>query len=383
MKQGHARYGLLCKIIFALFSSVATAQEQPDSVENRRLKTIQSLTLGVQHGFIFAHSPAVENTKGANPTGVELLIGWQRNDAATWDLCNCFPRKGLLLSFYDYDTKILGRSYTAAYFLEPVYRIGKSVQFSFKAVAGLSYLTRPFDSIKNPTNQSYSTHISGYLLLGAGMWVKLGDHWWLNASANYQHESNGGIQQPNKGINWPTAGLAVSYQFNPRPYHQGIRRKDKFWKDESVRWDAGIMGVAKRVLDENGESRRLPLFGLTFQGSKQVGRINALTGGIEIFTDRALRMQLKIDSVEASSLRAGILFGHEFLLGKFLFSQRLGLYIFDETPYFDRLYHRWGIQYRINRHWSMGFNLQAHRQVADFIDVRFTYSWQKSVRVKN
>lgn len=341
---------------------------------------IFSVTGGLQHGFVFAHSPEVENTKGANPTGVEMLLGWQRTDKGVWDLCNCFPRKGLLLAYYDYDSEILGRSYTAAYFLEPTYRISKNAFFSFKAAAGLSYLTNPFDSVKNPTNRSYSTYLSGYLLVGAGIWIRLSDHWWLNATANYQHESNGGIQQPNKGINWPTAGLAVSYQYNPRPYYTGVRNKEKFWKDYSIRWDLGVMGIAKRVLDENGDSKRLPLFGLHFQGSKQVGRINALTAGAEIFLDRALHMQLKIDSVDASHVRAGILVGHEFILGKFLFSQRLGVYLFDETPYFDRIYHRWGIQYRINPQWGAGFNLQAHKQVADFVDFRISYSWQKRAK---
>jgi hypothetical protein len=361
-------------IVFLLLSFCCARAQQTDS---SKLKRIFSVTAGLQHGFVFAHSPEVENTKGARPTGVELLFGWQRNDQGVWDLCNCFPRKGLLLAYYDYDSKILGKSFTAAYFLEPAYRISRNAFFSFKAVAGLSYLTNPFDTIKNPDNRSYSTHISGYLLLGAGIWLRLSDRWWLNASANYQHESNGGIQQPNKGINWPTAGLALSYQHNPRPYYTGIRKKDKFWKEYSIRYDLGLMGIAKRVLDETGNSKRLPLFGVHFQGSKQVGRINALTAGAEIFMDRALRMQLSIDSVEASHVRAGILVGHEFLLGKFLFSQRLGVYLFDETPYFDRIYHRWGIQFRANRRWSAGFNLQAHRHVADFIDFRVAYSWQK------
>ncbi len=360
-------------ILFLLMvASAAQAQER------KKQKSIFSITLGAQHGFIFAHSPEVENTKGSNPTGVELLFGWQRNDQKVWDLCNCFPRKGLLLAYYDYDSKILGSSYTAAYFLEPTYRTSKNSFFSFKAVAGLSYLTNPFDSSKNPTNRSYSTYLSGYLLLGAGLWIKLSEQWWLNVSANYQHESNGGIQQPNKGINWPTAGIALSYQQNPRAYYKGPRKINKFWKDYSIRWDLGLMGIAKRVLDENGESRRLPLLGLHFQGSKQVGRINALTAGVEIFMDRALRLQLKIDSVDASHVRSGVLFGHEFLLGKFIFSQRIGVYVFDQTPYFDAVYHRWGIQYRMNKKLSAGFNLQAHRHVADFIDFRMAYTWQKN-----
>lgn len=127
----------------------------------------------------------------------------------------------------------------------------------------------------------------------------------------------------------------------------------------------------------------MPLIGLSAQAAKQVGRINALTLGTEIYRDEQLRVRLKKDSIKASPVKAGILFGHEFLLGKFLFSQRLGLYVFDQTPYYDQLYHRWGIQYQVSRHFRAGFNLLAHRHVADFIDLRIMYAIQKRNRQSN
>ncbi|MGO8056267.1 hypothetical protein, partial [Rhizobium leguminosarum] len=69
---------------------------QTDSTsDSLNQKAIFSVGLGLHHGFIFAHSPAVENTKGANPTGVELSFAWQRNNADSWNMCRCFPRNGL------------------------------------------------------------------------------------------------------------------------------------------------------------------------------------------------------------------------------------------------------------------------------------------------
>lgn len=371
---------VLCWLLLFLLP-VLTGKAQQDTglrtLSGPRKNNIFSVGTGFQRGFIFAHSPAVENTKGANPTGIELNFSWQRNDASIWNLCNCFPRTGLALAYYDYDTHILGSSFTAGYFLEPAYRLGEDVFFSFKVIAGLSYLTNPHDSLDNPGNQSYSTALSGYLSFGLGIWIRLNDHWWINGSINYQHESNGGLRQPNKGINWPTAGIAVSYRPHPAPYYTGIRTKGRHREDYSTRWDISMFSIAKRAIDENGKSRRLPIFGLGLQGSKQIGGIHALTAGTELFADLALRAQLKQDSIKASHVRAGLLFGHEFLLGKFLFSQRIGISLFDQTPYFDKIYHRWGLHYRINEHLGTGINLQAHRHVADFIDVRFIYSWQK------
>jgi hypothetical protein len=139
-----------------------------------------------------------------------------------------------------------------------------------------------------------------------------------------------------------------------------------------------VFGIAKRIRDENGKSKRLPLFGISLQGSRQVGTIHALTAGLELFYDNALKNKIKNDSLDVSAMRSGILVGHEFLLGKFIFSQRLGVYIFNATDYFNTIYHRWGIHYRLSETWGAGFNLQAHKHVADFIDLRIVYSFQKN-----
>lgn len=367
-------------VIFNLNTVNVLAQRDSTSTNfnSEKAQHIFSIGVGVQHGFIFAHSRAVQNTKGANPTGIELILGWQRNDSETWDLCNCFPKKGLLLAYYDYDVKILGKSFNAAYFLEPFYKVSNRSFFSFKGLAGLAYLTNPFDSVKNPTNQSYSSAIGIYLFVGLGMSFLLNENWWVDGSINYQHISNGGLRQPNKGINWPTAGVSITYQKNPRPYYKAPRNKEKFWKDYPVRWDLGVFGIAKRGTTEEGYNRRMPLIGGGLQAGKQVGRINMLTLGAEVYDDKSLRMRIKRDSIKASAVRSGLMIGHEFLLGKFTFSQRLGIYVFDQTPYYDRVYHRWGIHYFMNKNLGIGFQLKAHRHVADFVDFRLTYSWQRS-----
>jgi hypothetical protein len=44
-----------------------------------------------------------------------------------------------------------------------------------------------------------------FLEVGLGLWIRVNDKWSINPSVNYQHISNGGMRQPNKGLNWPTA----------------------------------------------------------------------------------------------------------------------------------------------------------------------------------
>lgn len=363
----------LLLILSSFLSSVAIAQTDSSAHQ----KPIFSISVGVQHGFIFPHSVDVQNTSGARPTGIETILSWQSNDSANFSLCHCYPRQGLMISYYDYDVDLLGKSATAAYFLEPTYRISKSVLFSLKGAAGLSYLSNPYDSITNPGNQSYSTHLSVYLLVGVGVWVKLSKNWWLNPSINYQHISNGGMRQPNKGINWPTAGIALSYQPNPSSFYTGVRTMEKFWRNYSARYDFTLLGTMNRGYNAVGNRKRFFGGGFAFQAGKQVGKLSMITVGAEIYFDGKLQDKLDRDGVNASAVKSGLLFGHEFLLGKFQFSQRLGMYIFDQTPYYDRIFHRWGINYQFNRHFSMGVNLLAHRHVAEFFDFRLTYTFQK------
>jgi hypothetical protein len=137
------------------------------------------------------------------------------------------------------------------------------------------------------------------------------------------------------------------------------------------------MGIVTKVVDEDRKERFFPLAGVELLASKQIGSLSALSLGTEIFTDPGHALQTRVEkSVRVSPVRAGFLFGHEFLLGKFIFSQRMGIYYFSQMPY-DRVYHRWALIYKINEHWGTGFSLLAHRQVANFFNVKAVYSWQK------
>ena len=261
---------LLLWLVFQCIEPGVSGQEIDSAIFDPKRSTTLAAAAGIQHGFIFAHSPAVENTKGAHPTGVEINLGWQKTDSSTWEICNCYPHQDVLIAYYDYDTKILGKGLLLAYFLEPSYRLSKRTFFFIRGNIGLAYLTNPFDSIENPTNQSYSGPLNGYLLFGIGLWFRVSKHWWVNGSVNYQHISNGGLTLPNKGINWPRAGLSVMYQKDVRAYYTGPRVKDKSWKKNPLRWDVALFGIAKKGTDEMGRNKRLPLVGLNFQGENRL-----------------------------------------------------------------------------------------------------------------
>lgn len=361
---------MLCKRFqFAFLMSIVASTTDAQLPGNSWI--VQS---GFHTGFIFAHSTEVQNTAGARPINVELTAGRWRNDSSVWNLCRCAATQAVTLTYHDYDSEILGRAVSLSYSLEPYFLLNARNAISVRALAGLAYLTNPFDPVTNPGNQSYSMSVSAYLGLGVGYWYKVNDQWNVGTNILYQHISNGGINHPNKGINWPTGSLLVNYSFQPRTFRKYLSTKPtELTKD--IRWDVSVFGVAKRVARGNGRGLRYLVIGGAVQAARQVGRINNLTVGTEVSWDDALGSQLRRDGYNKDPWRASVLIGHEFVLGKFLFSQRLGAYVYQAGNTFDPVFHRWGIAYRLNEQWMLGINLKAHRQVADYTDFRLAFSF--------
>lgn len=364
---------LLCLVSIFLCYTLSKAQGDSSKVGSPARVKVYGLT--THYGSIFAHSEAVQNTAGSNPIGLEFSYTFQRRDKSVVDLCNCYPRQGFVFSYFDFDSKILGKGFKAGWLLEPTYRLGKKWQLGVKGIAGLAYMTNPFDSIKNPTNQSYSTAFSAYLLVGLQVSYPISQHWRVQAGGNFGHTSNGGMRQPNKGVNFPTASVGVLYAPNPQPYYAGSRNREKNWQNKPWRKDIQLFGTGKRAVNEEGVGTRHVIAGLAFLGSKQVAQTNAITLGAEGYYDGFSDAAMERDSiVNKSAFRIGLMAGHEFLLGRFIFSQQLGIYVFKPAPFDRTWFHRWGLLYKVSNHTWAGINLKAHLQVADFIDFRFVYS---------
>lgn len=366
---------LVRRILFVLGASVISLHS-PAQSQSPASRSIRSYELTTHTGFIFAHSEDVQNTKGAKPKGLELSMTWQKNDERTWNLCNCFPQHGLMLAYYDFDNAVLGKGLQAAYILEPWYKINNNNFASLKSAAGVAYLSNPYDPVKNPANRSYSTTISAYLFVGIGWWRRITDALWVAPHIQYQHTSNGGLTLPNKGINWPTASLTFSYR--PRPSPLKTFPRSAWQGGKLTRWDFGFFGIANREGGKPDEkSDRFLVAGIVLQHVIQIGRINNLSAGIEFNYDGKVGSRMQRDDTPGEPLHAGVLVGHEFILGRFLFSQRIGMYLHQAGNYFPPFFHRWGLAYRFNHHWSAGINLKAHRQVADYADIRIVYSLSK------
>ncbi|HWB24832.1 MAG TPA: acyloxyacyl hydrolase [Chitinophagaceae bacterium] len=366
-------------LYFILYAAVA--QGQAGTAKNSAGSSYPVYALRLHYGVIYAHTKYVENTAGAHPRGFEFEISKQHIDKPLWENYRCYPRMGLILSYFDFNTRILGKTYSAAYFIEPDYRVSKNCSFFLRMGVGLSYLTNPHDSIKNPTNQSYSLPINAYLTAGAGINCNVSPHIALSFMTSFQHNSNGGFELPNHGVNYPTASLGIRYTAynNSLPVYK--REQVRSYRHTKIIYDAGFYYSPKSGYSAGWVSSRKYLAGVFVQASKRVSTLDNITLSLEAYHDGGLASIKKLLMDNTSNNLVGLMIGHEFIFRRILFSQQLGYYIYKDTKTFSdlyqqafpRIYHRWGLRYKLNPHWYAGFNMLAHNQVADFIDLRLNY----------
>lgn len=370
----------LAGLIIIIFSFSFTCEAQADS-STQKLAKQRSYTFNLHYGGVYAHSIDIKNTAGARPRGFSFEIAKRSVDTSTWNKYGCYPTSGLMLSSLDLDTRILGSSYTAAYIFEPTFRLNNKMDFFIKTRIGLSYMTNPHDSLKNPTNNTYSTKLNFFTAAGVGVTYKFNNHYSAVFAGNFFHNSNGGFEQPNRGFNYPnvSVGLRYSVEGNTTPNYKRI--KDTSWRNDRLHFDALVYYSPKLGYNKDWTHKQKYVFGVGFQTSYRVSGINALTASTEIYYDDAIGSIKKNLGDGSSNVYAGIMIGNEFIFRRIIFSQQLGFYLRKNTASytdiymqpFSVLYHRWGLRYRLQHHWYFGFNFLVHGHVADFIDGRLIY----------
>ncbi len=357
-------------LIIVLSIHDSFAQEDSSYVD----KKVTVLGVNLDYGFLIKHTPSLEKIPTAYPSGISVSWSKLLLTKNAWEFCNCFPRVGVDLGYWNWDNNdVLGHGILSMGFVEPYFRTQKKTNMFFRMGLGGAYLTEPYDEVTNPLNESYSTDLSFALMVGLGLNFRLDEYWNLQFLAKYNHTSNGGINTPNKGLNFPTLSLGVHKSLEPVIFpnlkkigkREAPKDKDRFSIAHFSGWSNARVG----------DKDKFYVFGFMGKYSRWVGNRSALTGGTELIFDYSRREQILSDDQNNNFVQAAATIGHEFWLGKVTFSQDLGIYYFNEYRINDDIYQRYTLAYNFNKHIFAGFSLKAHGHVADFIDLRIGYSF--------
>jgi hypothetical protein len=327
----------------------------------------KSLTADFQLGKVYAHSETVENTGDAKPYTIQLRYGSTLLDSAFTSLYHLHLQKGFVFNYTDFKLPFLGKMVALAYYLQPTVSLSKNWIIGFTPTAGIAYGTNPYNKPNNYENVSYGTHFNLYVSLGLHAKYQVSKKLMLNYGLQFQHISNGGMVKPNSGVNWYTTGLGIEYKLTSK--------KETIWlppnRFQKPRFHVELTSFYSNPKRDTVTARNFRIAGLSAQLMRR-GLLHGFSIGTEIANDQLFQAEAKrIGNANVSPWLVSGFAGHEFLFGRVVFSQQLGIYLMDiHKAYLAPWYHRWGFAYYPQQHIGLGINFKIHQLTANFVDVR-------------
>ncbi len=327
----------------------------------------------VHYGYILPHAKDLVPYAQTHPFGAELEWNWQLMSQDAWNYCYCYPRTGISLLYINFgNPDVLGSTIAPHLFIEPVLGAGNRIHPSIRFGIGPAFMTRVYDPVSNPGNTFYSSHISFIVLLNGSLNYRITERMNGRLFANFNHISNGGIQNPNRGINFTTFGAGVDYNLRPIPYTKRVRNDSVDLLPDKWRFDLVLFGTGKT--DIKGEAH-YPVIGIFSNVSHVIGRLSAVALGFEATVDMADRHEIQrlADAGEGELTDhkyLAVLGGYELLIGRFNLNILMGAYLYSPFERMDPVYQRYGLNFRLNDWVFTGISIKAHRHVADFMDFR-------------
>lgn len=332
----------------------------------------QQVGVQVHTGFIIPHAPDLREVSRTRPTGIEFTYNRIALTRRAYENCHCFARVGAYANYFAYNNPAeLGRAVGAGAYFEPLINYGRPVFFSVRAMAGLTYVSRVFDARANPRNTFFGTPVNALLALSACTHLQVNPHLQLTVAANYNHLSNGGTRQPNRGMNFPTLSAGLTYVPHPIPFPDPrrwptSRPKKKF---------AGRLMpfVSIRTLPETDRQpeRATWLLGLTATAGYRLSRFHMLSGGVEVVYDGAVGEQQRRNSQTSDPWQAALLGGYEMWLGRYTLATHVGWNAYQSDFIKDgRVFQRYQLLYAAGPRVRLGVGLKAKLDVAEGFDLR-------------
>lgn len=356
---------ILCLLfLFLSLGGYSQSGEQPNPL---------SVGLRSHYGFIIPHSKAISDVAYSNPYGVEADISRFFTTLEAWEKCNCYSKAGISIIYFNFDNPaILGSTFFSTVYFEPVLARRNRLFLSLRTEIGFAYLTNIYDEITNPLNLFFGARLSFPLRVSLHLNYRLNETFYLNISGYFNHISNGGIKQPNKGMNFPTASIGLTWYFNSLQFEDHTELKNRIPISTNYHFSCSVFGTLKTVSKTgNYKDKNMFICGFTVNMSKNIGRFTNLVAGFEFISDGYAREKMHREGIDKDHNKLAFMAGHKLTMGRIIFTQQLAAYLY--APYeYEEVYQRYCLLYRITDRLAFGTSLKAHKNVADVFDVRLT-----------
>lgn len=323
------------------------------------------------YGALFRYRGGLPPLNFTNPVGVELYANRHTVGNRPWEVKYRYPQIGFAFSYYNYGVPDeLGEAVSLTSYLDNVLLQGRKNSLRFNLGTGLVYSSRHYEPVTNEANKAIGNSISFSLRGTLRYEFPLSRHTYMNVNLAFRHFSNGGLNKPNNGMNFPLLGVGVRYQpreVQPVPATTGDVQPEI---DKHVHLHLRLAAGVKEVL---WVDTKHPVYTVSVFASKKLSRTNVLLIGADGFHDSALREEfvnvgLPVPDGELDMKMAGITLGHELQLNRLSIVFQQGRYIYQPLQLFPDYYQRYGLKYALTKNLSANVMLMAHRRTANVIE---------------
>lgn len=326
-----------------------------------------SYGLGGCYGAVLRYRTGLPHMNYSNLTGAELYMEKQTMGSREWEREFNLPRVGVGVYYYNYGfPEELGSSASLIAYIGTSIIRKQYFLFSLDLGVGPSYSTRTYDD--NELNKAISSNMS-FMLVGTLRAEKaMSANWALTGTAAFRHISNGALNLPNNGMNFPVISLGVKY--TPKPMAIGsIDKSGNSEMDRRLHFNLMAAGGVKEVLYHDSKHGA---YTLSLYANRDIFKILSFTAGMDLlydssFPEEYMKASLPIPA-DLDGRMAAVIAGPEIYMGKLSVLVQVGHYIYRHHIFTPKVYQRYALKYYLTKDLFLNLSLKAHTGKADFIE---------------
>jgi hypothetical protein len=320
---------------------------------------------GMTSAFIFGANPYANagHPGGTINSGQDLTveIGRQTDGRAEWHQLYGVPSWGFGFSLGSFRNDVVHAQPTEAYtfFSWPFTRFTDRLDMATEFGMGMSWHWKEMsDDAENAT--SLGSNLNARINWGFFLRYLTTSQLTLFTGVDYTHRSNGGMVQPDRGINVIGPKVMLQYNFAPVPMKRMVTTPPAF--HSSWEFVAGGTAGVKNVIERKDPLTRSNFgsFDATTGLQHQFYRYGKVAVGADLAYDGATGVRIDPNDVTwraSAGQRWGLGFygGYEHVIGRFGAIVQVGQQVARgfEDPNAPRLYERFGWRYHLNdRYWT-------------------------------
>lgn len=321
------------------------------------------------YGTLFRYRRGLPPLNFTHPFGFELYATRHSIGKRRWERDFKNPFTGISLSYYNYGVPDeLGEAVSLTGYIGNTLINFRNSSLRFNLGTGVVYSSRHYTPGVNELNMAIGSRYAFSLRGTLHYEIPLSEKTFLNLNLAFRHFSNGALNKPNNGMNFPLLGVGLRVQPVAVKVLQ-ISDSAEAKPERSVRFN---LRVGTGVKESLRIDTKHPLHNISFYVSKRFSRKSSLLLGVDGFYDSSVPVEyinqnLPVPEGDLDLRSAGITAGHELHIEKVSFVFMIGRYIHQPHKINPVFYQHYGLKYQACKNVSAGVMLMVHSKTAHVI----------------